>query len=110
MWMEKALSPLEEAAKRVEAFGAGNVLTTRIAAIEAAGIGLKPRQIEKLLADEDVGADLVEAAGTIKALAGQINTLMHAAGILVSLPYILERGEVVESLSLGAAPDAITIL
>jgi hypothetical protein len=70
--------------------------------LEAAGIGLKPRQIEKLLAHEDVGADLVAAAGTIKALAGQVNTLMHAAGILVSLPYILEPGEVVESLSLGA--------
>ena len=100
--MEKALSSLEEAAKRVEDFGAGSELTTRIAALETAGIGLKPRQIEKLLTREDVGADLVAAAGTIKALAGQVNTLMHAAGILVSLPYILEPGEVVESLSLGA--------
>lgn len=35
-------------------------------------------------------------------MAGQINTLLHTVGILRSLPHILEPGEVVESLSLGA--------
>lgn len=28
--------------------------------------------------------------------------IMHAAGIMVALPWILESGEIVESLSLGA--------
>jgi len=100
--MEKALSSLDTAAKLIQDFGADAVLTARIADLENAGVGLNPRQIEKLLEQEDVGTDLVAAAATIKALAGQVNVLMHAAGILVSLPHILEPGEVVESLSLGA--------
>jgi hypothetical protein len=35
-------------------------------------------------------------------VAGQINVIIHAAGILCSLPRILEPGEIVESVSLGA--------
>ena len=100
--MAKQLSSLEEAAKRIEDFGAGPALTARIKEFEAVGSGLRPRQIEKVLAREDVGAELIAAARTIKALAGQVNVIMHAAGILVSLPYILESSEIVESLSLGA--------
>jgi hypothetical protein len=100
--MAKRTSSLEEAAKLVEDFGVGSALTTRIAGLEAAGVGLRPSKIAKLLAREEVGEDLVAAAGTVKALAGQINVIMHAAGILVSLPHILVPGEIVQSLSLGA--------
>lgn len=42
------------------------------------------------------------SALVIKALAGQINVIVHALGILLSLPYLLEEGEVIEGLSLGA--------
>jgi hypothetical protein len=35
-------------------------------------------------------------------MAGQINVLVHSIGILTALPYILEAGETIESLSLGA--------
>lgn len=97
-----SLSPLEEAAELIEAFGAGSALRARIADLESAGVGLDRNQVKKLLADKAVGENLVAAAVTVKSLAGQINTVMHAAGILVSLPWILEPGEVVESLSLGA--------
>ncbi|MGP0101273.1 MAG: hypothetical protein ACLPUT_06605 [Solirubrobacteraceae bacterium] len=100
--MAKQLSSLEEAAKRIEGFGAGPALTARIKEFEAASSGLRPRQITKILARGDVGAELIAAARTIKALAGQVNVIMHAAGILASLPYILEPSEIVESLSLGA--------
>jgi hypothetical protein len=100
--MGKQLSSLEQAAKLVEEFGVGPALTTRIRALEAAGVGLKRGKIEKLLAREDVGEELIAAAGTIKVLAGQVHVIRHAAGILVSLPHILEPGEVVQSLSLGA--------
>ena len=37
-----------------------------------------------------------------KRSAGQINVIVHAVGILVALPKILEPGELVQSLSLGA--------
>lgn len=100
--MTRQVSSLEGAAKLVAEFGVGPALTARIKELEAASVGRKPRQIEKLLAREDVGEDLIAAAGKIKLLAGQINVVMHVAGILVSLPHILEPGESVESLSLGA--------
>lgn len=44
----------------------------------------------------------MSSAISIKKLAGQINVIIHAAGILCSLPAILKSGEVVESVSLGA--------
>jgi hypothetical protein len=100
--MAKQLSLLEEAARRFENFGIGPALTARIKGLEAAGSGLKPRQIEKVLARENVDAGLIAAARTIKALAGQVDVTMHAAGILASLPYILEPKEIVQSFSLGA--------
>ena len=42
------------------------------------------------------------AALLVKRSAGQINVIVHAVGILVALPKILEPGELVQSLSLGA--------
>jgi hypothetical protein len=42
------------------------------------------------------------AALEIKSLVGQVNVLVHASGIIASLPHILEPGEQVMSLSLGA--------
>lgn len=35
-------------------------------------------------------------------MAGQVHVLVHAAGILVALPHILEPDEMIESLSLRA--------
>lgn len=46
--------------------------------------------------------ELLKAALAVKRVAGQINVLVHALGILTALPYILEPGETIESLSLGA--------
>jgi hypothetical protein len=100
--MAKQLSSLEEAAKRIEDFGARPALTARIKELEAAASGLRPHQIKAVLEREDVDAELIAAARTVKALAGQVNVIMHTAGILASLPYILEPSEIVESLSLGA--------
>lgn len=45
---------------------------------------------------------LIASAVSIKKLAGQINTIIHAAGILCALPHLLEPGEKVKSVSLGA--------
>jgi len=45
---------------------------------------------------------MLVGAITIKSLAGQIDVVIHAVGILVSLPHILRRNEKIESLSLGA--------
>ncbi len=52
----------------------------------------------------ELGIDntLMASAVSIKKLAGQINTIIHAAGILCALPHLLESGETVKSVSLGA--------
>lgn len=44
----------------------------------------------------------MSSAASVKKVAGQINVIIHAAGILCSLPHILKPGELVESVSLGA--------
>lgn len=46
--------------------------------------------------------DTLAAAGLVKKLAGQINVIIHALGILLCLPKIIQPGEVIESISLGA--------
>jgi hypothetical protein len=48
------------------------------------------------------GQGVLSAAAEMKRLAGQINVTIHALGIILCLPHILEPGEVVESVSLGA--------
>jgi hypothetical protein len=98
----KSGSRLEQAAKHVEDFGVGQALGMRIASLEAQGQGAGIREIRQLLADEQLGEGIILATRTIKTLAGQVNVIMHAAGIMVSLPWILEPGEIVASLSLGA--------
>ncbi len=47
-------------------------------------------------------ADVLSAAGVVKRLVGQINVTVHALGILLCLPHILEPGERIEYVSLGA--------
>jgi hypothetical protein len=54
------------------------------------------------LAAHGMDEKVLRGALDIKRLAGQINVVIHAVGILIALPYILAEGERVESLSLGA--------
>jgi hypothetical protein len=93
---------LEDAARLVEAFGLGPDLTARIGSLERAVRNRPADEVAQLLTNEHLEGELVAAARTVKAMAGQINVLIHAAGVLVSLPYILEPDEIVESVSLGA--------
>lgn len=55
-----------------------------------------------MLADDGIDESLLLAALLVKRMHGQINVIVHAVGILVSLPHVLESGEMIESLSLGA--------
>ena len=52
--------------------------------------------------DAGITANLLESALAIKAVAGQIHVIVHAVGVLRSLPFILAKDEVVFLLSLGA--------
>lgn len=46
--------------------------------------------------------EAIVAAGELKRVAGQVNVAIHALGILLCLPHILQPGERVEYVSLGA--------
>ena len=58
--------------------------------------------ITKFLSSDTIDLSLLDASLSIKAIVGQINTIIHAWGILVSLPYILDNDEIIEYVSLGA--------
>jgi len=60
------------------------------------------REAQKYLEKVGISPNVLAAALNLKAIAGQLNVIIHALGILVTLPHILEADEVVESLSLGA--------
>jgi len=92
---------LDEALKRVEAFASSDQLTTKIAKLETNLQNRLRDDVVTHLAGERVG-DVLTATLAIKAVAGQINVVIHAIGILVSLPHVLEHNEKLQRLSLGA--------
>jgi hypothetical protein len=55
-----------------------------------------------LLMHESVTGELLRAAVLIKRSAAQIDSIVHAAGILLSLPELLEEGETIQEVSLAA--------
>lgn len=92
---------LEEAAKRVQTFEAGS-LTDRLSNLEHIFKNVEVNQAKELCHANKLDTDLLSASFELKKLAGQINVVIHAAGILASLPSILKEGEKIEYLSLGA--------
>ena len=90
-----------EAAKTIQEFEKGS-LTGQISTVESKLAGSTTNDVQSLYSSLGVTTDLLEAAITFKRTASQINVLIHSIGILLSLPKILEKDEVVEYLSLGA--------
>lgn len=81
---------------------AGDRLTDRINALEETFVGCKAADVQRRLASAEVSTELLAAAQLLKRTAAQIHVVIHAVGILLCLPHLLEPGETVESLSLGA--------
>jgi hypothetical protein len=77
-------------------------LTSWIGSAERELQGVDAARVSDWLQRAPAGGEALRAALVVKRVAGQINVIVHALGILTSLPYILEPGEIVESLSLGA--------
>lgn len=92
---------LIEAAQLIQQFEQDS-LTARIQNVEASVEGANLAQIENIYPAFAVTPELLPAALTLKQTASQVNVIIHAVGILVSLPHILRPGEKVEALSLGA--------
>lgn len=92
---------IDQAIKAIDGFQ-GESLTQSLSAIESSVIGLSLIELQKLCGNRGIDNAFLASALSIKRIAGQINVIIHAAGILHSLLSVLEPGEVVESVSLGA--------
>ena len=93
---------LAKAADALARLGTGDELTATIREIERSLKGKQRRAAERTIARHEIDDAVLTGALTIKELAGQIHVVIHAVGMLVVLPHILERDERIESLSLGA--------
>jgi hypothetical protein len=100
--MELNSQSLPEALAHIEDFQEQSLSVT-IAGLENALMGLQKNSIGPVCTAKRLDANLLESAVTLKRAASQINVIIHAVGIVVALPHILEEGEIIESVSLGAA-------
>lgn len=80
----------------------GTDLTQTIYQIEKTVRGVSVDSYSAVLATIGAQEEVLGAAGLIKQLAGQINVVIHALGILLCLPHILRPGEIIDYVSLGA--------
>jgi hypothetical protein len=92
---------LSEAANLLSMF-AGPDLTRTLAKIEASLKGQTTTTCPDAIVGCGAKNDVMAAAALMKRVAGQINVVVHALGILLCLPHILKADEVVEYVSLGA--------
>jgi hypothetical protein len=77
-------------------------LTKTLATVEVSLIGVTKNTCANVLVHCGAQNDVLAAAGLVKQIAGQINVVIHALGILLCLPHILEADERIEYVSLGA--------
>lgn len=80
----------------------GVSLTQSLSRMEKEIVGHGVADMKTFCGGLGIDNTLMASAVSIKKLAGQINTIIHAAGILCALPHLLEPGEKVKSVSLGA--------
>ena len=73
-----------------------------MAELETTLQGTDRSRLEPLYKSEAISPSLLQCALVLKQAASQVNEVVHALGILLSLPYILRNGEVVQALSLAA--------
>ncbi len=80
----------------------GSDLTATLARIEHEVRGVGVDGCEGLLDRARASHRTLAAASELKRMAGQVNVTIHALGILLCLPHILEENETIEYVSLGA--------
>lgn len=80
----------------------GKSLALTVSTIETSLRGASADVCAEVCSSNEVNSALLESCLVLKRAAGQINELVHAIGILISLPRLLKEGERVEELSLAA--------
>lgn len=92
---------IEQAAKRIRDFE-GDCLSDILSDIEIRFRGANRIGTEQLCRKFRIDSGLALSAFEVKKVAAQINVIIHAVGILLILPNILDDDEYIEYLSLGA--------
>jgi len=101
--MEVNNSRIVEALSEVLLFrGDSQTFRHRIAAVEAAVIGENAAEAITSARSEGLTEGVLADSLLVKAASAQIDVVLHAAGIIAALPYVLEPGERIEYVSLGA--------
>jgi hypothetical protein len=95
------MEDLAAAAAAIQGFSQGD-LTARVAVIEAALTSADGAKCTAYLGTNAVTQDLLDSAYVLKRAAGRINDVVHAIGIMLVLPHILQPDERVEYVSLAA--------
>ena len=80
----------------------GDGLAETLSDIEIGFRGANRIGTEQLCKKFRLDSDLISSAFELKKAAAQINVIIHAVGILLALPRILDDDEYIEYLSLGA--------
>ncbi len=93
--------PLSVMLRQLQQFEQGS-LTRRIAELETRLRGIDRAACAVVLGPEQIGRPLWDAAMELKRATGQIHVLIHTIGVLLALPHVMEDGEFIERLSLGA--------
>ena len=93
---------LAAAAAALDRFYGTHGLTVRIASLEKELVSKDCRSILGTLERARVTESSLAAALELKRVARQVNVAIHALGIALALPVILEEGEVIQSTSPGA--------
>jgi hypothetical protein len=93
---------IDDALGILERFATSAKLTARISRLEQEARSRDRGTIADLLSNDKLDSEVLAAALLVKNVARQIDVVVHALGILIALPHILEDGEQVLNLSLGA--------
>ncbi|KPZ70046.1 hypothetical protein AN944_02430 [Shewanella sp. P1-14-1] len=80
----------------------GESLTKNLSIIESQISGISTSECVELCNSFGVDDELIGSVRAVKKVAGQINVILHATGIMNSLGRLLKDGEEVQSVSLGA--------
>ena len=95
------MNEIVEASKLLQAFK-GDSFTKRVSKLENDFNDVNRVEAAERIEQQQIGQELFTAAMLIKHNSSQINEVIHALGILISLPSILNDGERVEAMSLAA--------
>lgn len=95
----------QDAIHRVTQFK-GESLSETIASIEAKLPGKNAGGVRLVNGSSGIEHDLLLNVAAVKRASVQIDVVIHAVGILYTLPYLLQDGEVVTSVHLGAGNAA----